>query len=77
MPHTLAALGHGAISEWRATLLARETLFLSCEHRERDQGCWHQGQPAQQRHDVSPPLDAILHLQTFSRTCGILLNFAE
>jgi hypothetical protein len=35
MPHTLAALERGVISEWRATLLARETLFLSREHRER------------------------------------------
>jgi uncharacterized protein DUF222 len=34
MPHTLAALQHGAISEWRATLLARETLHLSLEHRQ-------------------------------------------
>jgi hypothetical protein len=34
MPHTLAALEHGAISEWQATLLARETLFLSRQHRE-------------------------------------------
>jgi hypothetical protein len=34
MPHTLAALQHGLISEWRATLLARETLFLSREHRQ-------------------------------------------
>jgi hypothetical protein len=34
MPHTLAALEHGAISEWRATLLAQETLFLSREHRQ-------------------------------------------
>ncbi len=35
MPHTLAALQRGVISEWRATLLARETLFLSREHRPR------------------------------------------
>jgi hypothetical protein len=34
MPHTLAALQHGAISEWQATLLARETIFLSREHRQ-------------------------------------------
>jgi Domain of unknown function (DUF222) len=34
MPHTLAALEHGAISEWRATLLAQETIFLSREHRQ-------------------------------------------
>ncbi|WP_432478676.1 DUF222 domain-containing protein [Nocardioides sp. GXQ0305] len=29
MPHTAAALSRGAISEWRATLLARETAMLS------------------------------------------------
>jgi hypothetical protein len=34
MPHTLAALERGLISEWQATLLARETLFLSREHRQ-------------------------------------------
>jgi hypothetical protein len=34
MPHTLTALEQGAISEWRATLLAQETLFLSKEHRQ-------------------------------------------
>jgi hypothetical protein len=34
MPHTLAALEQGAISEWRASLLARETGCLSREHRE-------------------------------------------
>jgi hypothetical protein len=34
MPHTLTALQHGAISEWQATLLARETLFLSRQHRQ-------------------------------------------
>ena len=34
MPHTLAALEHGAVSEWRATLLARETACLTREHRE-------------------------------------------
>jgi hypothetical protein len=33
MPHTLAALSSGAISEWRATLLARETAVLSAEDR--------------------------------------------
>ena len=33
MPHTLAALQRGLISEWRATLLARETACLSLEHR--------------------------------------------
>jgi hypothetical protein len=34
MPHTLAALEQGAISEWRASLLAQETIFLSREHRQ-------------------------------------------
>jgi hypothetical protein len=34
MPHTLAALQRGLLSEWQATLLARETLFLSRQHRE-------------------------------------------
>jgi hypothetical protein len=34
MPHTLTALEQGAISEWRATLLAQETVFLSKEHRQ-------------------------------------------
>jgi hypothetical protein len=34
MPHTLTALEQGAISEWRATLLAQETIFLSREHRQ-------------------------------------------
>jgi hypothetical protein len=34
MPHTLAALEHGLISEWRATLLVRETACLSIEHRQ-------------------------------------------
>ncbi len=29
MPHTLAALGRGEISEWRATVVARETACLS------------------------------------------------
>jgi hypothetical protein len=33
MPHTLAALTRGEISEWRATLIARETAVLSREHR--------------------------------------------
>ena len=33
MPHTLAALASGRLSEWRATLLARETGYLSVEHR--------------------------------------------
>jgi hypothetical protein len=33
MPHTLAALERGAISEWRATLLVRETACLTREHR--------------------------------------------
>jgi hypothetical protein len=34
MPHTLAALAQGDLSEWRATLLVRETGCLSREHRE-------------------------------------------
>ncbi|HEX4976259.1 MAG TPA: DUF222 domain-containing protein [Nocardioides sp.] len=33
MPHTLVALTWGRISEWRATLLVRETAYLSREHR--------------------------------------------
>ena len=33
MPHTLAALDAGALSEWRATLLVRETACLTREHR--------------------------------------------
>jgi hypothetical protein len=33
MPHTLAALGCGALSEWRATLIVRESACLSVEHR--------------------------------------------
>jgi hypothetical protein len=33
MPHTLAALTRGEISEWRATLIARETAVLSRAHR--------------------------------------------
>src|SRR5215207_7759910 len=35
MPHTLAALSEGRLSEWRATLLVRETACLSGEHRAR------------------------------------------
>ncbi|HEX2299765.1 MAG TPA: DUF222 domain-containing protein [Pseudonocardiaceae bacterium] len=34
MPHTLAALEQGEISEWRATLLVRETACLTREHRQ-------------------------------------------
>lgn len=34
MPHTLQALTHGDISEWRATLLVRETAILSRPHRQ-------------------------------------------
>jgi hypothetical protein len=33
MPHTLAALTRGEISEWRATLVVRETAVLSRAHR--------------------------------------------
>jgi hypothetical protein len=33
MPHTMAALESGQLSEWRATLLARETACLSVEDR--------------------------------------------
>ena len=33
MPHTLAALAAGQVSEWQATLLVRETAVLSPEHR--------------------------------------------
>jgi hypothetical protein len=33
MPHTLAALGCGALSEWRATLIARESACLEVEDR--------------------------------------------
>lgn len=33
MPHTLEALARGEISEWRATLLVRETATLSVVHR--------------------------------------------
>jgi hypothetical protein len=35
MPHTLAALREGRITEWRATLLARETACLTLEDRRR------------------------------------------
>ena len=35
MPHTLAALSRGRISEWRATLMVRETAVLSVEDRHR------------------------------------------
>ena len=35
MPHTLAALSEGSLSEWRATLLVRETACLSREDRGR------------------------------------------
>ena len=33
MPHTHALLTRGEISEWRATLVVRETAVLSAEHR--------------------------------------------
>ncbi|PRC46292.1 HNH endonuclease, partial [Mycobacterium sp. ITM-2017-0098] len=33
MPHTLAALASGALSEWRATLIVRESACLTVEHR--------------------------------------------
>lgn len=33
MPHTMAALEAGEISEWRATVIARETACLAVEHR--------------------------------------------
>ncbi|MFG1932485.1 HNH endonuclease [Mycobacterium sp. NPDC048908] len=33
MPHTLAAMECGALSEWRATLIARESACLSVAHR--------------------------------------------
>ncbi|MCH9710211.1 MAG: HNH endonuclease [Actinomycetia bacterium] len=33
MPHTLAALEAGMLSEWRATLIVRESACLSVEHR--------------------------------------------
>jgi Domain of unknown function (DUF222) len=35
MPHTLAALESGALSEWRATLIARESACLDVEDRRR------------------------------------------
>ena len=35
MPHTLAALACGALSEWRATLIARESACLDVEDRRR------------------------------------------
>jgi hypothetical protein len=35
MPHTLAALECGALSEWRATLIVRESACLDVEDRER------------------------------------------
>jgi hypothetical protein len=35
MPHTLAALGCGVLSEWRATLIARESACLDVEDRRR------------------------------------------
>ncbi len=34
MPHTLAALESGALSEWRATLIVRESAWLSIEDRQ-------------------------------------------
>ena len=33
LPHTLTGMGAGWISEWRTTLIARETACLSAEHR--------------------------------------------
>lgn len=33
MPHTLQALAEGRTSEWRATIVARETAVLSAQHR--------------------------------------------
>jgi hypothetical protein len=33
MPHTLAALAAGHLTEWRAELMVRETALLSAEHR--------------------------------------------
>ncbi|MDT4922078.1 MAG: hypothetical protein QOI15_2980, partial [Pseudonocardiales bacterium] len=33
LPHTYAALQEGRVSEWRAMLIARETAWLSVEHR--------------------------------------------
>jgi hypothetical protein len=38
MPHTLAALGCGALSEWRATLIACESACLDIEDRRRLDG---------------------------------------
>ncbi|SHT82316.1 HNH endonuclease [Mycobacteroides abscessus subsp. abscessus] len=35
MPHTLAALECGALSEWRATILVRETAYLAVEDRQK------------------------------------------
>lgn len=35
MPHTLAALECGALSEWRATILVRETAYLALEDRQK------------------------------------------
>ena len=35
MPHTLAGLEAGVLSEWRATLIVRESACLSVEHRRR------------------------------------------
>lgn len=35
MPHTLAALESGALSEWRATILVRETAYLALEDRQK------------------------------------------
>lgn len=35
MPHTLAALEQGALSEWRATILVRETAYLALEDRQK------------------------------------------
>jgi hypothetical protein len=40
MPHTLAALTAGRLSEWRATLLVRETACLSREDRARVDRSW-------------------------------------
>lgn len=35
MPHTLAALECGALNEWRATILVRETAYLAVEDRQK------------------------------------------
>ncbi|MUM15976.1 DUF222 domain-containing protein [Mycobacterium sp. CBMA271] len=35
MPHTLAALEGGALNEWRATILVRETAYLAVEDRQK------------------------------------------